>query len=101
MPLLSSADLELTEAEVVHCFAVLALRAKCDYSRQQVHLLKCSVVYLGVASLCLKTSLGSAVALLVLALTLLVACLIKESENLCSIQRQLFDIVANKVFCFE
>ena len=79
----------------MHCFAVLALRAKCDYSRQQVHLLKCSVVYLGVASLCLKTSLGSAVALLVLALTLLVACLIKESENLCSIQRQLFDIVGS------
>ena len=65
MPLLSSADLELTETEIVHCFGVLALRAKCDYSRQQVHLLKCSVVYLGMASLCLNISLGSAVALLV------------------------------------
>ena len=58
-----------------------------------MHLLKCSVVYLGMASLCLKISLGSAVSLLVLALTLLVACLIKESENLRSIQTQLFGLV--------
>ena len=78
----------------MHCFAVLALRPKRDYSRQQVqqvHLLKCSVVYLDMASLCLKISLGSVVALLVLALTLLVACLIKESDNLRSIQRQLLE----------
>ena len=93
MPLLSLADLELTEQEVVHCFAVLALRAKRDYGKHQLHFLKCSVAYISMATLCLKLSLGSAVVLLVLALTLLVACLIKESENLRSIQSQLFDLV--------
>ena len=69
------------------------LRQKRDNCRQQVHLLKCSAAYLTMALLWLKLSLGNAVAILVLALTLLIACLIKETENLRTIQRQLFELV--------
>ena len=88
MPLLNAEELKLLEQQVVHCFAVLAFRAKCELS-----LLKWSFVYISMDTICLKLSLGSAIAFLVLALTLLVACLIKESGNLCTIQEQLLDIV--------
>ena len=95
MPFILSENLDLSEQQSLHVFTVLALRAKRDFVIRQLTLIKWSLLYLIMATLCLKISLGSSVILLVLAITLLIACLFNESESLRAIQEQLLDIVRN------
>ena len=91
---MSSENLDLSEQQSLHVFTVLALRAKRDFVIRQVSLIKWSLLYLIMAFLCLKILLGSSdLTWLVLAITLLIACLFNELENLRAIQEQLLDIV--------
>ena len=86
---MSSENLDLLEKQSLHVFAVLAIRAKREFIKRQISLIQWSLLYLIMASLCLKIFLGSSVIMLVLA----IACLYNESESLWAIQEQLIEIV--------
>ena len=88
-------DIGIEEQTSLHCFGVLSLRAKKHYILGQISLLKWSLFYLIMTSLCLKSALGSSVILLLLAVILIIICLYNESENLRNVQSQLIELVNN------
>jgi hypothetical protein len=88
---MSSENLDLLEKQSLHVFAVLAIRAKREFIKRQIS--QWSLLYLIMASLCLKIFLGSSVIMLVLAILFMIACLYNESESLWAIQEQLIEIV--------
>jgi hypothetical protein len=90
---MSSENLNLLEQQSLHVFAVLAIRAKREFIKRQISLIQWSLLYLIMASLCLKIFLGSSVIMLVLAILFMIACLYNESESLWAIQEQLIEIV--------
>ena len=95
MPFVSITPDSVEEQTSLHCFGVLSLRAKKHYILGQISLLKWSLFYLVMTSLCLKSALGSSVILLLLAVILIIICLYNESENLRNVQWQLIELVNN------
>ena len=95
MPFVSITPDSVEEQTSLHCFGVLSLRSKKQFILGQISLLKWSLVYLTMTSLCLKSTLGASVILLLLAIILIGLCLYNETENLRNVQRQLIELVAN------
>ena len=91
----SPKNIGIEEQTSLHCFGVLSLRAKKHYILGQISLLKWTLFYLIMTSLCLKSALGASVILLLLAIILIIICLYNESENLRNVQRQLTELVNN------
>ena len=95
MPFVSITPDSVEEQTSLHVFGVLSLRAKKHYILGQLSLLKWSLFYLAMTSLCLKSALGSSVILFLLAVILIMVCLYNETENLRNVQQQLIELVNN------
>ena len=64
MPFISDDNLDISEQTSLHIFGVFFCIAKSDYFLNQIHLLKCYLLYLTMTSICIKGALGASVALI-------------------------------------
>ena len=79
----------LSEDSAVFCFSVLSLKQKRDYIRHSIQLEEYLLLFISMATLMLKVAVSSASVLLFTSIGLLVFNLLRDSENLRTVQSQI------------